>query len=186
MAWNNDGRVDAEELGSILKLMPACSGSMDLGLLIKIDGSFIQAEIKGKSGSDMLPIFGYHYKSQISPESGALIPGSFWIIRDLDAATASLSSAMKACSGKSTKTMDVELRAFKAGGAKVAGEANRPVICFKLEGAFITMQVFLTHSPTGIPSEVVSFNYRSITIETTPQLESGQMGATRNCEHSRP
>jgi type VI protein secretion system component Hcp len=185
MAWNNDGRIDAEEFGTILKLMSATSGSMDLGLLVKIDGSFIQGEVKGKSGIDMLAVFGYYLRNQLSADSsGELIPGTFWIIRDLDAATASLSSAMKACSGKSKKKLEVELRAFKAGAITVEAGVFRPVICFKLEGAHIVFQAFITNSPSGIPSEVIAFNYRSITIETTPQLASGQMGATRTCELS--
>jgi type VI protein secretion system component Hcp len=187
MAWNTDGNIDAEEIGSVLKLMPTTSGSMDLELSIQIDGTFIQGESKSSHGNgDVLSVFGYYFKSQISLDlKRNLKPGPFWVVRDLDAATASLSSAMKALSGDTTKMMIVELRAFKAGGMKTAGEVSRPVLNFKLDQAIIAFQGFHTSSPSGIPSEVLGFNYRSITIETTPQLESGLMGATRNCQFTR-
>jgi hypothetical protein len=183
MAWNNEEWIDPEELGSLLKLMPTSSGLMDLELSIKIDGSFIQGESKSKhGGSDVLALFGYYFKSQLLHSTGNLHCASFWIIRDVDAATASLTSAMVASSGKkNAKLMDVELRAFKSGGPKVLGEVVRPTLCFKMERTLIGFQAFHTNSPSGIPSEVVGFSFARMTIETTPQLESGLMGATRTC-----
>jgi hypothetical protein len=191
MAWNNDDNIDAEELGSIAKLVSPTTTPLDLVLSITMDGNAIQGEVPGKYGINTLGVLGYHFKFQRKQSDNTMGCCPLWVGRDVDAASAAISSAMKACSGKSKKSLNVELRAFKAGGGErtfrapgdsLALEKQRPVLLIRLEEALIGIQAFQSNGFNGNPMEIIAFSYRGMVIETSPQLSSGITGATRTCD----
>lgn len=182
MAWNDDGTIDADELLSIIKLFPSGSTQMDIELSVKLEGNAILGEGIGTSGENVLSAFGYHFKVQlIQKMDNVIAPMALWVARNLDAASASLTSALKACGGGSKKTLEVELRVFRAGGVNVVGLIPRPLVVFRLSQARLSFQSFVTNSPAGLPTEILAFQYKGIVIETTPQMASGIAGATRSC-----
>jgi hypothetical protein len=181
MSWNNDGRLDPEETLAIIKMFPDVETQMDIELIVKFEGSSIQGENLRTWGENTLHALGYFFNVQTNREN-SLDAGLFWVLRNIDVATASLTSALKACSGASKKRMSVRLRVFKAGGSDLVGIAARPSIEFILDESYIKVQSFLTSSPTGLPTEILGFEYKSITVETSPQLGSGIIGATRSCQ----
>jgi type VI protein secretion system component Hcp len=183
MAWNDDVTVDPEELQSILSMFPQGETQMDMDLTVTIDGTNIRGENLSTWGEDTISAYGYYFKAQLN-HAKAAFPGTFCVARNLDVASASLTSAFKACSGTSKKTMSVCLRVFRAGGNDIIGITPKPVIKFTLHDSYILLQAFLTNNPSGLPTEVLAFNYRSITIETAPQLASGLIGAVRTCQLS--
>lgn len=191
MAWNNDNKVDAEELQSIIKLVAPTSTPLDLTISIKLDGNAVQGEVPGKYGINNINIFGYHFKFQRNPSSDVMECYPLWVGREMDAASAAITSVMKACSGKSKKSLDVELRAFRAGGEQrtfrapgdsLALEKQRPVLLIRLEEALIGIQAHQSNGFNGNPMEIIGFSYRAILIETSPQMSSGITGATRTCD----
>jgi type VI protein secretion system component Hcp len=183
MSFDREEAIDPDELGAVLKLFPDGATQMDMELNVELDGSDIEGEGFGTSGDKTLAISGYFWKAQMFGDDGyKVIPGSLWISRNLDVASASLTSALKACSGNAKKRMCVELKVFRAGGTNLVGIVAKPVICFKLSNARIAFQAFLTNSPTGLPTEVLAFSFETIQIETAPQMASGIIGAVRVCQ----
>jgi type VI protein secretion system component Hcp len=181
MAWNSNPNVDAEELLSVLSMFPLGETQMDINLIVTIDGANIQGENLRTWGEDAISAYGYFFKTQVT-DANYVDAGSLWVARNLDVASASLTSALKACSGTSKKRMSACLRVFRAGGNDIIGIAPKPVIKFTLQDAQIVFQTFLTNNPTGLPTEVLAFAYKTITIETAPQLASGIIGAVRTCQ----
>jgi type VI protein secretion system component Hcp len=182
MAWSNDGIIDADELISVMKLMPEGETQMDIELTVKMDGNPILGEGVGTSGDNVLSAFGYHFKVMLNThKERAVAPMALWVGRNLDAASASLTSALKTCGGNSDKSLEVELRVFRAGGSNILGAFPKPLIVFKLADARLSFQSFVTSSSSGLPTEFLAFLYRSIEIKTTPQMASGIAGATRSC-----
>jgi type VI protein secretion system component Hcp len=181
MAWNDNGSVDSEELLSILSMFPSGETQMDIDLIVSIDGSNIQGENLRTWGENTLSAYGYYFKTQVLP-GNTLQGGVLWVARNLDVSSASLTSALKACTGSSKKTLSASLRVFKAGGTELIGIEAKPVIKFMLENARILLQSFITNNPTGLPTEVLAFAYSNITIETAPQLSSGNIGPVRTCQ----
>jgi hypothetical protein len=182
MAWNNDNNVDAEELQSIIKLVAPTSAPLDLTISIKLDGNAVQGEVPGKYGINNVNIFGYHLKFTRNLADNSMMATALWVGREVDAATAALSSTMKACCGKSKKSLSIELRAYRAGGGVIVGENQRPVLLLRLQEARIGLQSLLSNGPNGIPSEILAFTYRGLLLETSPQTDSGITGATRSCD----
>jgi type VI protein secretion system component Hcp len=182
MAWSMDGVIDSDELASILKLLPDRETQADIQLAVSMDGNLIQGESVSARGENTLAVLGYHIKLQINTsDSGNLNLGSLWIIRTIDAASATLSSALKSGSGTSKKRFLVELDVYKAGGSAITGIGSAPVIRFVLENARLIFQSFQTNNSNGIPTEVLAFTYKSIEVNTAPQLSSGITGAVRTC-----
>jgi hypothetical protein len=180
MAWNNDNDVDAEELQSIIRLVAPTSKPLDLTISIKLDGNAVQSEVPGKYGINNINLFGYHLKFTRHFSDNSMKGTALWVGREVDAATAAISSTMKACCGTTKKSLSVELRAHRAGGGVIVGESERPVLLIRLQEARIGLQSILSNGPNGIPSEILAFTYRDLLFETSPQTDSGITGATRS------
>jgi len=99
------------------------------------------------------------------------------VVRRVDVATASLSSLAYARADKLT----VVISAYRAGGDPTAAD-TLPTFEIKLAGGRIAAQYLTTGGSHDVPSEILYFSYRSITICTAPQKITGQRGAVTECE----
>lgn len=183
MAWNMDGVIDTDELNSILSLFPDDKTQADVELAVALDGNVIMGETTGKAGDNVLQLIGYHIKIQVNPnDENRLNLGSLWAIRNVDSASAALTSALKACMGQSKKTLDVELAVYKAGAIGGGGIGPRPYIRLILDGARLILQTFQMNKTSGITTEVLAFTYKALEVQTSPQLSSGLIGPVSSCQ----
>jgi hypothetical protein len=108
----------------------------------------------------------------------------FYILRNVDSATASFSSFLSNSSASGQwKSGWVMLEVHKAGGKNLAGAIKpQPLIKFVLDDAACVFQGFFTHGDTGMPMEILGFQFSSAEISTAEQNTSGLLGKVRVCK----
>lgn len=178
MSFNNDGLMDPDEALRTLDLLSSESGS-DFHMMIENKGTKLSGESKRlfDGGMEMLDIGGYFYESDVlsTPGSskGQVRALPFMVVRDCDAATASIASLMNSQDNQ----LIVNVLVFKAGGD--TGQDMQPFLEIELRGARIGKHAILTGGRPKRPCEIILFQYREIEIKTAPQLLSGLRGAVR-------
>lgn len=180
MSWTLDGTLDPGEALRLLDHMSGESGN-DFGMLIENKGAVVEGESKRQyqDGKKRMDIAGYAYLAEVVAPPGAskgkVRNNALIVVRECDAATASLASLMK----NQDSDIKVELAVFKAGGD--VSPDQRPTLEFVLEGARIDTHSILTGGIPRRPCEIIFFHYRKIEIRSAPQQVSGLRGAVRNC-----
>jgi type VI protein secretion system component Hcp len=179
MSWDSNAIVDWDELGAVLKLMPSEPTSMDVYMTFTTPRAPIDSEGEGED-RPRLPILGYAFRAQREQRSSgvqAVVPQAIWVIRNVDASTASFLSAMLA-PGSGNRYGEAYIKAFKAGD-ELTARSSQPMIQFKLSDAAIVFHSIITPGSSSSPLEVMAIVYRQLEISTAPQQASGQRGAVR-------
>ncbi|CAN5717465.1 hypothetical protein BH11PSE13_BH11PSE13_11260 [soil metagenome] len=180
MSWTLDGTLDPDEALRLLDHMSGESGN-DFLMLIESKGSVIEGESERhfEDGKKRMDIAGYSYLSEVVTPPGAskgkVRASSLIVVRDCDAATASVASLLK----NQDDAIKVTLSVFKAGGDD--SKDSQSSLEFVLEGARITTHCVLTGGRPKRPCEIIYFQYRKIEIRSAPQVATGLRGAVRTC-----
>lgn len=178
MSFNNDGLMDPDEAMRTLDLLSYESGA-DFHMSIENKGKKLQGEIDRVFGADieMLEIGGYYYVADViaAPGStkGVLRIHPFLVVRDCDAATASIASMLSS----QDADLIVNILVFKAGGD--SAKDLQPFFQIELTGARIARHAIVTGGRPKRPCEIIQFRYRAAEIKSAPQQQSGLRGAVR-------
>jgi type VI protein secretion system component Hcp len=180
MSWTIDGNLDPDEALRLLDHMSGEAGN-DFVMLVESKGTVVEGESSRahEDGKKRMDVAGYHYSAEVvnAPGStkGKVRNTSFIVVRDCDAATASLASLMK----NQDSDIKMQLSVFKAGGD--SGKDMQPTLEFLLEDARIDAHCILTGGRPKRPCEIIFFGYRKIEIRSAAQKSTGQRGAVRSC-----
>jgi hypothetical protein len=184
MSWDADTRVDWDEFGALLKIMSVANNGSDVMLVY----STKKGPVEGERAGDykyILPVLGYAFKAQRQGQNGnkvSIYPTALYVVRGVDAATASFLSAMKEVrpdNGNENLSLFVH-----RSGTYIPGAANAPLIEINLTNAVISFCAIVTPSTSPVPLEFLAVTYSAIEISTAPQLESGIRGAIRSARFS--
>ena len=180
MSWTIDGTLDPDEALRLLDHLSNEAGN-DFAMMIESKGNVVEGESprQYEDGKKRMDIGGYAYLAEVvtppGSSKGKVVNKSLIVVRDCDAATASIASLMK----NQDSDIKVTLSAFKAGGDPFRD--MQPTLEFVLEEARITTHTILTGGRPKQPREIVFFSYRKIEIRSAPQQGSGQRAAVRTC-----
>jgi hypothetical protein len=180
MSWTLDGTLDPDESLRLLDHMSGESGN-DFLMLIESKGNAIEGESKRafEDGKQRMHIAGYTYLAELQTPPGAskgqVRLSSLIVVRDCDAATASIASLLK----NQENDLKVQLSVFKASGD--SSNEQQPTLEFLLEGARITTHCMLTGGNPRRPCEIIYFMPRKLELKSAPQQQSGLRGAVRTC-----
>jgi hypothetical protein len=180
MSWTIDGTLDPDEALRLLDHMSGASDN-DFAMLIENKGSVVEGESarQYEDGKQRMDIAGYAYLAEVVTPPGAskgkVRNHSLIVVRNCDAATASIASLMK----NQDSDIKVELSVFKAGGD--SSKDMQPTLEIVLEGARIDTHSILTGGSPRRPCEILFFRYRKIEIRSASQKGTGQRGAVRSC-----
>lgn len=183
MAFNIDAMLDPDEA---LRLLDHLSGESDKDFVMMIEnkGSVVEGESKRpyEDGKKRMDVAGYAYCTEVMVPPGAgkgkVRNSSFIVVRDCDAATASVASLLK----NQDSDIKVQVSVFKAGGD--SSQDMQPTLEFVLEGARVTLHFILIGGRPKRPCEIIFFQYRKIEIRSAPQQATGARGAVRTCSFS--
>jgi hypothetical protein len=189
MAWNKqDESVDWDELGSLLRVLSTGQSGIDLRLYITVNNTPIRADGDIKLiDVNCLGAVGYAFKGQVLRSDYSLSTSNFWLLRNVDSVTASISSFLvTSAAGGKWKSGEVILEVHRSGGEDLVSMIKKPLpfLKFTLGDAYCAFQAIITSIETGAPMEVLGFNYKSIEIATAEQSESGIFGKARVCRIS--
>lgn len=183
MAFNIDGILDPDEA---LRLLDHLSGESDNDFVMMIENK--GAVVEGESGrpyedgKKRMDIGGYAYCAEVvvppGSSKGKVRNSTFIVIRNCDAATASVASLLK----NQDSEIKVQVSVFKAGGD--SSQDMQPSLEFVLEGARVTLHSILTGGRPKRPCEIIFLQYRKIEIKSAPQQVTGARGAVRTCSFS--
>lgn len=177
MSWTYDGRLDPDEALRLLDHLSGESGN-DFAMMIESKGSPIEGESQRtyEDGKQRMEIGGYSYKTDVivppGSSKGKLRNYPFIVIRDCDAATASIASLLFS----QEANLEVSIFVYRASGDHLPSQPFFEVI---LTGARVVSQAILTGGTPRQPREVTVFESRNVQIKTAPQLASGIRGAVR-------
>jgi hypothetical protein len=180
MSWTYDGSLDPDEALRLLDHMSGESGN-DFLMLIESKGAAVEGESKRsfEDGKQRMHIAGYSYLSEVVTPPGAskgkIRLSALIVVRECDAATASIASLLK----NQEADLKVQLSVFKASGD--SSKEQQPTLEFLLENARITTHCILTGGKPRRPCEIIYFMPRKVEIKSAPQQESGLRGAVRTC-----
>ncbi|VWX55986.1 conserved hypothetical protein [Burkholderiales bacterium 8X] len=180
MSWTVDGMLDPDEALRLLDHLSNESGN-DFAMSIESKGTAIEGEMTRsfEDGKQRMRVAGYQYSAEVvnppGSTKGKVRNKSFIVVRDCDAATASLASLMK----NQDSDIKLQLSVFKAGGD--SSPDMQPTLEFVLDEARIDAHCILTGGRPKRPCEIIFFGYRKIEIRSAPQKSSGQRGAVRSC-----
>jgi len=180
MGWTMDGTLDPDEALRLLDHLSGESGN-DFAMMIENKGAVVEGESERRyeDGKKRMDIGGYIYVAEVvtppGSTKGRVRTKGLFIVRDCDAATASIASLMKSQDSEIKVTLSV----FKAGGDP--SKDMQPMLEFVLEGARLALHSILTGGRPKQPREIVCFDYRQIEIRSAPQQATGQRAAVRTC-----
>lgn len=180
MSWTLDGSLDPDEA---LRLLSHMSGESDndFVMLIENKGAVVEGESKREyeDGKQRMDIAGYWHRLDVVTPPGAskgkVRNSAFAVVRNCDAATASIASMLK----NQDSDIKVQVSVFKAGGD--SSKDMQPMLEYLLEGARVRLHSMLTGGTPRRACEIILFGYRKIEIRSAPQKSSGQRGAVRSC-----
>jgi type VI protein secretion system component Hcp len=159
---------------------------MDFHMLLESKGAVIEGDGQRKfeDGKMRLPVGGYYnYAHVVTPpgsSKGQVRTTMFIVVRDSDAATASIASLLKTQAADITATISV----FKASGD--GSVEQQAMLEFVLSEARIDTHAFVTGGVPKRPREIIYFNYRKIEIRSAAQASTGLRGAVRTCVMTAP
>ncbi|SCX74731.1 type VI secretion system tube protein Hcp [Variovorax sp. EL159] len=177
MSFNNGGYLETDDALRMLDLLSQASGS-DFYMSVESKGKKVAGEIQTLFSDNMevLEIGGYSYVAEVAsaPGSGKGVARGLplAVVRDCDAATASIASLLYS----QDSDLIVNILVFKAGGDNAD---RQPFFEIELTGGRVSQHAILTGGVPKRPCEIVVFSYRAIEIKSAPQLVSGIRGAVR-------
>ncbi|MDH6592560.1 hypothetical protein M2165_002449 [Variovorax sp. TBS-050B] len=180
MSWTYDGKLDPDEALRLLDHLSGESGN-DFAMMIESKGSPIEGESKRtyEDGKQRMDIGGYSYKTDVVTPPGAtkgkLRNYPFIVIRDCDAATASIASLLK----NQDADLKVTVSVFKAGGD--SSKDLQSHLEFVMEGARVQCHAIVTGGQPKRPCDIIFFSYRKLEVRSAPQQQTGARGAVRTC-----
>lgn len=183
MSFNSDGSWDIDEQLRVLDLVKPHPG-IDLSMLVDNSGTPVAGESVRRyhDGKARLDISAWTWGLVVRAAVGAGARGGrtytpLVVVRDVDAASASLTSLTHAA----TAGLKIAIGAFRAGGDQSATD-QLPFFELAVEEARISGQFFTTGGPSPKLSEILVIDYRRVTVRTAPQSDTGLRGAVRECE----
>jgi len=184
MSFDSDGHIDPDEALRLLDLAHAAGASQDLVLLVESKGTAVDGESTRQfdDGKKRLDALGYMFSGYTQARAGNAQNKvgmlNFSVVRQCDAATASLCSLFKS----QVEDISVRVSSFKAGG-DISKDAQ-PTLELIFDKVRIASMSILTASKLTGSCEILSFAYESLEIRSAPQLSSGMRGAVRTCTFS--
>jgi hypothetical protein len=179
MSYEHTAQLDPEDCLRLLALA-SNQASADLAMTVISRNNQVDGESsRSFNNHPRLDIEGFYngfaYQSSSQRGGRGIASSLLFVLRQCDAATASLSSILV------SRDQDVTVRisVYRAGGD--SGHALEPSLEFEATGAMLTQQTFFTGHPSGKPAEIVAFAYRRFEIRSAPQDGAGQRGAVRTC-----
>lgn len=179
MTIARDGQLDLDEIKMYYELTCQSGGDLDLVMLVERSGTPLPCESTREfaDGKPRMAIGGYFLAAGRPPaQQRQLRMSGLYVARRSDKTTASLCSLLHG----NDLTLRVLIEAYKASGDKRTIERD-PTFQLELDEARVGDMVLNTGGPWQVPSELVCFEYRSITIRSAPQTETGQTGARSEC-----
>ena len=180
MTITADGRLELDEIKMYYDLAAQSSPDLDLVMLVDNAGTAVEGESTRAfaDGKPRMDIGGYYWSAQWqnvnNTERGRI--SMLTVVRRSDAATATLANLLK--------SRDMRLRvlisAFKAGG-ELRSVDMVPTFEIELEQARIQALISNTGGVWQVPSELIVFAHRGMTIRSAPQQHTGLAGAQREC-----
>ena len=180
MGWTLNGKLDPEEALRLLDHFSIESDN-DFVMLIENKGAVVEGESSRayEDGKQRMEIDGCSFMADVVTPPGAskgkVRSNAFVVVRQCDAATASIASLLKSQDSDIKVTVSV----FRAGGD--SSKEMQPMLEFLLEGARVEVHSILTGGKPRRAREIIFFGYRKIEIRSAPQKTSGQRGAVRSC-----
>ena len=181
MSFTIDGIMDPDEALRMLDLLSGESGA-DYHMIIDNKGKKITGESQRVFGDamEMLDIGGYFYDAQIraTPGStkGVVKVSPLMVVRDADAATASIASLLNS----QDSDLIVNILVFKASGD--SSNDLQPFFQIELRGARVSYHGVITGGTPKRPCEIISFQHREAEIRSAPQAQTGLRGAVRTAK----
>lgn len=180
MSFTLDGTLDPDEA---LRLLDYLSGESDndFAMLVENKGTPVEGESSRpyEDGKSRLDIGGYYMLTEVKippgSSKGKVAHFAVIVVRDCDAATASVASLLKS----QEIELKVTISVFKAGGDN-SGDMQ-PTLEIVMEGARVVTHAILTGGQPKKPREIIYFGYRKIEIRSAPQRDTGLRGAVRTC-----
>ena len=180
MGWTTDGHLDPDEALRLLDLLSGESGN-DFVMKVETMGDIIKGESERvfEDRKPRMDIGGYLFLLEVETPPGStkgrMRESQFVVVRDCDAATASIASLLR----NQNSDLQVTVSVFKAGGDLT--KEMLPHLEFQLWDARVTAQSILTGGRPKRPCEIIRFDYEAMEIRSAPQKDTGQRGAVRTC-----
>lgn len=180
MSWTMDGRLDPDEALRLLDNLSSESGN-DFAMMIENKGTPIEGESKRsyEDGKQRMDIGGYQYVADVvtppGSTKGKVRNHQFIVVRDCDAATASIASLLK----NQDASLKVTISVFKAGGD--SSKDLQAHLEFVLDEARVVCHAILTGGKPKRPCDLIFLAYKKLEIRSAPQQQSGLRGAVRTC-----
>lgn len=165
-----------------LELVQARFDGDDLVMLVDNAGTPVVGESLRKfpDNKSRMAISGYSWGMLMRPGAPGQVTGRnyspFVVVRQTDAATASLASLVQS----GTDKIKVCISAFRSGGDKTAAD-TLPMFEIEMEEVRITGQYLTTGGTMATLSEILVFAYRKLTLRSAAQQGTGARGAVREC-----
>jgi hypothetical protein len=180
MGWTLDGFMDPDEALRALEML-VDDADHNFALMIESKGTPIEGECKRKfeDGKPRLDIGGYYLFARVETPTGSskgkVVTKDLLIVRQCDAATASIASLLK----NQDDQLKLLISVFKAGGDD--SPDAQPTLELSMEGARVKTHTMLVGGRPQRPSELVTVAYRKLEIRSAPQTATGARGAVRTC-----
>lgn len=181
MSFNQDQLLDTDEALRLLDMMSGESG-VDFHMMIDNKGKKLVGESQRVFGDamEMMDIGGYYYNAKVSAapgsSKGVVKVSPVIVVRDADAATASIASLLNS----QDHDLVVSILVFKASGD--SSNDLQPFFQIELRGARVSYHGVITGGTPKRPCEIIVFQQREAEIRTAPQVSSGLRGAVRTAK----
>lgn len=180
MGWTSDGAVDPDEGLRLLDLVSEEAGD-DYWMLLESKGKAIEGDSARPfaDGKPRLEVGGFRYQLDVfSPPGstkGQLRAAAVFVVRDCDAASASIASLLR----DQVNDLKVVISVYKAGGD--TSKDLQPHLELELTQARLLNHTMLTAAKSARPREIIQVEYQGLEIRSAPQSETGLRGAVRTC-----
>ena len=173
MSLSAEGILDPDEL---LRMLDLLAGETANDFMMSIDSRGTKVKGESERGIEFIDIGGYCHQMEVAAPPGStkgkvrIFP--LVVVRECDAATASISSLLASQEDK----LEVSIFVYRASGDHMVAD---PFLEIVLTDARVISQAILTGGRPRQPREVTVFAGRKVEVKTAAQQHSGLRGAVR-------
>ena len=174
MPFNTEGYFDIDESLRVSEL--ANTQTADIAMKVVRKGVQVEGESirKYHNGSSLIDVLGYFFAGY-TPGNARRVYRSVTIVKHADVASSSLLSLLD-----THADLKVTLSSYKAGGEAKSTDAQ-PSLEIVLDEAKLKAISIFTTAHSHLPMEILSFDFRQMTMSTRAQTRSGEQGPARSC-----
>lgn len=175
MSFNTEGYFDIDESLRVSELANTQTADIAMQIVSRKAGQIEGESIRRyANGTQLIDVLGYFFAGY-TPGNGRRHYRSVTVVKRSDVTSSSLLSLLD-----TNADMKVTLSSYRAGGESKSAEAQ-PNFEIILEEAKLKAMSIFTSAHSLLPLDILSFDFRQLTMNTRAQTRSGLMGPVRSC-----